>query len=42
MQKNTKSKIPEIIKKYEKELLGDWIKEQLGARVDYNAILILS
>lgn len=32
MQKNTKSKIPEIIKKYEKELLEDWIKGQLGAR----------
>jgi rsbT co-antagonist protein RsbR len=32
MQKDTKSKIPEIIKKYEKELLEDWIKEQLSAR----------
>jgi rsbT co-antagonist protein RsbR len=27
-----KSKISEIIKKYEKELLEDWIREQLGAR----------
>jgi len=32
MQKNTKSKVPEIIKKYEQELLNDWLKEQLGAR----------
>jgi len=32
MQKNTKSKIPEIIKKFEQELLNDWLKEQLGAR----------
>lgn len=31
MEKKQKSKIPGIIKKYEQELLDDWIKEQLGA-----------
>jgi rsbT co-antagonist protein RsbR len=32
MGKNQKSKIPEILKKYQQELLEDWIKEQLSAR----------
>jgi rsbT co-antagonist protein RsbR len=32
MGKTTKSKIPEIIKKYEQDILEDWIREQLNAR----------
>ena len=31
MNKNNKSRIPEILDKYEAELLTDWVKEQLAA-----------
>ena len=31
MEINEKSKIPEILKKYQQELLEDWIREQLSA-----------
>ena len=31
MSKNNKSRIPEILEKYEAELLADWVKEQLAA-----------
>jgi rsbT co-antagonist protein RsbR len=30
MSLNSKSRIPEVLKKYEAELLADWIKEQVG------------
>ena len=30
MGKNSKSRIPEVLKKFEKELLADWVKEQLS------------
>ena len=30
MGKNSKSRIPEVLKKFEKELLADWVKEQLN------------
>ena len=33
MGKNSKSRIPEVLKKFEKELLADWVKEQLNAIV---------
>jgi tRNA G37 N-methylase TrmD len=31
MGKNSKSRIPEVLKKFEKELLPAWVKEQLNA-----------
>jgi rsbT co-antagonist protein RsbR len=31
MDKNYKSKLQKIVKKYEKELLGNWLKEQMAA-----------
>jgi len=31
MGKNSKSRLPEVLKKFEKELLADWVKEQLNA-----------
>jgi tRNA G37 N-methylase TrmD len=30
MGKNSKSRIPEVLKKFEKELLADWVREQLN------------
>jgi rsbT co-antagonist protein RsbR len=33
MGKNSKSRIPEVLKKFGKELLADWVKEQLNAIV---------
>ncbi len=31
MAKSIKSRIPEILRKFEKEILEDWTKEQLSA-----------